>query len=661
MNPEIARLNGRRGSAMRGARARLQLAWRAAWALAVALVAAAAQAVPLEVYGRLPTRDLMTLSPDGERLAYVQPLEDGRAIVVVSVPDFKPQDVIRLDKQKLRGLAWADDTRLMVTTSQTALPRGLVGPESEWRALSIHDLVKHTITEVPDRWHARKLGLVTAVSGSASIRKIGGHTVLFVPGVVVDKVTRPVLLRADLDSGDQDVAIRDTRDRVSWFVDAAGKVVAQSSYEEATKEWRIDVDSGDGLRTVDSGRAAIDYPVVTGFATEPSSLLVSAPSKEGGQWRDLALADGKYGPPPAGLAATEMPLMDRQRLHMVGARSRLGWHYRFDDANLQAHWQAIVEEFAESALSLESHSDSFGRIVFKVDGKDGYAYYLMDTKKDELMKLGDVYDGLQKPFENRQVDYAAADGLPIQAYLTLPRGREAKRLPLVVLAHGGPAAHDGSDFDWWSQALAEQGYAVLRANFRGSDTSPALEAAGHGQWGRKMQSDLSDGVRHLAKEGLVDPARVCIVGASYGGYAALAGVTLESGVYRCAVSVAGPADLAGMLKWVNSRNGSQDNSTQRFWDRFMGVSGPDDPQLLAISPARHVDKVDVPILLIHGEDDTVVPYRQSETMFDALRAAHKDVRLEKLRDEDHWLSRSSTRQQMLQATVGFLLANNPPR
>ena len=129
------------------------------------------------------------------------------------------------------------------------------------------------------------------------------------------------------------------------------------------------------------------------------------------------------------------------------------------------------------------------------------------------------------------IDYRAADGRTIHAYLTLPLNREAKNLPLIVLPHGGPHSRDEPGFDWISQSLASRGYVVLQPQFRGSDGfGYDLLSAGFGEFGRKMQTDLSDGVRALAAQGLIDSRRVCIVGASYGGYAALAGATLE---YRC--------------------------------------------------------------------------------------------------------------------------------
>jgi dipeptidyl aminopeptidase/acylaminoacyl peptidase len=146
------------------------------------------------------------------------------------------------------------------------------------------------------------------------------------------------------------------------------------------------------------------------------------------------------------------------------------------------------------------------------------------------------------------------------------------------------------------------------------------------------------------------------VGASYGGYAALAGVTLDPGIYRCAVSVAGVSDLKRMLKAVSPYADLE----RRYWNRFMGVSGPSDPLLEQLSPIKHVDAINVPVLLIHGKDDTVVRFEQSDVMFDAMKHAKKDIEMVTLKNEDHWLSRSETRLQMLQASIAFLRAHNPP-
>lgn len=172
-----------------------------------------------------------------------------------------------------------------------------------------------------------------------------------------------------------------------------------------------------------------------------------------------------------------------------------------------------------------------------------------------------------------------------------------------------------------------------------------------------MQTDLSDGVRHLVRSGLVDPKRVAIAGASYGGYAAMAGVTIDKGVYNCAVAISGLSDLKAYLAYVRERSNANSNSySMQYWHRFMGP----DAELDTISPIRHVADVSVPVLLIHGKDDTVVPFDQSQVFHDALAKAGKPVEFVQLKQEDHWLSREATRIECLDAMTAFLLKNNPP-
>jgi dipeptidyl aminopeptidase/acylaminoacyl peptidase len=231
------------------------------------------------------------------------------------------------------------------------------------------------------------------------------------------------------------------------------------------------------------------------------------------------------------------------------------------------------------------------------------------------------------------------------------------------MPHGGPASRDSAGFDWWAQAMASRGYAVFQPQFRGSEgLGRELLEAGYGEFGRKMQTDLSDGVRHLAAAGVIDPAKVCIVGASYGGYAALAGMTLDSGVYRCAVSVSGDSDLPVMLATERREGGrARFNSDLRYWQRFMGVESDSDPLLAELSPSRLASRIDGPVLLIHGREDTVVPFEQSEIMERAMRQAGKDVELVALAGEDHHMTFPGTRRQMLTATIEFLEEHNPPR
>ena len=322
--------------------------------------------------------------------------------------------------------------------------------------------------------------------------------------------------------------------------------------------------------------------------------------------------------------------------------------------------------FRGKQVTLNSWSHDMRQIVVYTQGSgDAGTYQLVDLDRRTAEIIGEAYPEITgaRVGEVRAISYQAADGMRIPGYLTLPPGvTDPRGLPLVVFPHGGPASRDYLGFDWWAQAMASRGYAVLQPNFRGSDgLGTAHLEAGYGEWGRKMQTDLSDGVRWLASEGIIDPAKVCIVGASYGGYAAMAGPTLDPGVYRCAVAVSGVSDLRLMVQWEADQGGRRDSPVVRYWNRFMGAERLGDRGLDAVSPAAQAERADAPILMLHGRDDTVVPFEQSRVFAEALRRAGKPYELIELPSEDHWLSRASTRQWMLAETVRFLELHNPPR
>ena len=627
-------------------------------------------AATLEVYGRLPRLEHIALSPDGARVAFVRTNGDERILVITDLASGRLLGQVRAGDEKLRGIEWADDSHVVIETSVTGVLHGNMFRNSrvwEWFQAQVYDLASRQLLPIPQsKGSSEDLALLNVI-GSLDVRRVRDRTVIFVTGVKLGKggrrqLAENVLLSVSLDTHAVHLVSEAKPETVAWTVDGDGAVAAEETYDQKSGHWSMLVPHDGHPRPAASGTGLIEFPHILGMGPTADTLLVSSIEDEEPVWRLLSLKDGTMSAPMAERKLLEHPIESRATHRLIG-----GVHigdsaeYVFFDPATEQTWQAIVRAFPNERVRLESASSDFGRVIVRVEGaRDGFGYQLVDLTTHRAEPLGDIYEGVGAPFEVRRITYAAGDGLMIPAYLTLPR-KPAQKLPLIVLPHGGPAVRDTADFDWWSQALADQGYAVLRPNYRGSQLQRAFLVRGFGEWGRKMQTDLSDGVRYLAGEGIVDPARVCIVGASYGGYAALAGVSLDPGVYRCAVSVAGLSDLQRMLTWVNLREFSAGaNQPQRYWDRFMGVSGPADPALDAISPIRHVAAITVPVLLIHGRDDTVVPFEQTQVMFDALQKEKKDVQLIALDGEDHWLSRSTTRLQMLQASVAFLRQHNPP-
>ncbi len=324
------------------------------------------------------------------------------------------------------------------------------------------------------------------------------------------------------------------------------------------------------------------------------------------------------------------------------------------DPQMQRHLNGIVRFFEGTAnVRLVNMSADGARWLLRVEGpRDPGDYYFYEPSSARLEPIARAFpsinDAALSPTE--VVSYASRDGTPLWAYVTRRPGLE--RPPMVVMPHGGPEARDWYGYDAFVQLLASRGYVVVQPNFRGgSGFGRAFADAGRQQWGLRMQDDVTDAVRHMISTGDVDPERVCIVGASYGGYAALTGAALTPELYKCAVSIAGVSDLRAMMS-VERASGRRSMNYQ-YWLRSIGA---DREQLASVSARVLVDRIRAPILLLHGDEDETVLVEQSEIMDRALRNAGKPVRFVRIEGENHYWNEWSreNRTLLFSETEAFL-------
>lgn len=621
--------------------------------------------VPVAAYAALPAISSVAISDDGTELAYLNRRGDvaqvvvqsrsGEVLVTVDVSDRRPNQVFWVSKDHVAIESLVLNSDLVISDSH--FPQlDIVNVRTRGVARVLRSADKAVINAVFDHWRG----------------DYRGEPTLYVQAITTEAYAYTSdVYRVDLNTGRGRRIATGLEDTRGYLVRPDGEIAARIAISKDSGRTRLTAPAGGGgggWRTVFEQRALLDGPGIWGFAQDPDKVIVSTLEGEEVYLTEVSLSTGETGERRLQAEAAMGPLYDRnQRLVGLGVIGDNG-DYAFYEPRLEQAWNILVQGLPDKRLRLVSFSADYQTVVVHSDGDtDSGTYYLYDAAARSVSVVGRAYPevGPDSIAPVAMITYAAGDGMELYGYLTVPRGRPARNLPLILLPHGGPASRDYARFDWWSQALASRGYAVFRPQFRGSDGfGEAYLQAGYGEWGRKMQTDLTDGVRHLAGQGIIDPARVCVVGASYGGYAALAGVAMQPEAYRCAVSVAGPSDLRQMLRSEAQAAGygpQSHNPVIRYWNRFMDGQGYNDASLDERSPARLVSSIEAPVLLLHGRDDTVVPFEQSEIMFEAMRRAGKHVVMTPLDGEDHWLSFPATRQRMLEETVAFVETHNPPR
>lgn len=623
--------------------------------------AQAAPPPPLSVYGALPDVEDAAISPDGNNIAVLTTINGVRMLVFLG-PDQAFIRKMDVGDVKIRGFEWVGNDRIMLLSSQTENLWGFTTDKEEFTSARI---VPVTFDGEIETVFGDQRRLVNAVFGGHGTRLVNGTWQTYFGAIELKRDQfdgyvfdhgRPSLHRFDVQASQSRRVAGSPRDGTyrDWLVGADGEVAATFDLNRSDGDWTIENAQGTRIARGNhpGGRAGL-----IGLGDGGASVLYFE--------RDADGISHRYEVPLAGGEAKRfLPGVDLERYYFDDTTGHLTGYLDaengpvFQDPAHQKSASRIRKAFAKYDMYMADWTPGFERVLVRTSGnQDSGSWYVVDMAT--MQANGFAWERLAiEPHMVGAIStfaYTAADGLEMDGILTLPPGREAKNLPVVMLPHGGPHSYDRESFDWWAQAFASRGYAVFQPNFRGStNRDQQFKLAGYGEWGRKMQTDISDGLSALAAKGIIDPDRACIVGASYGGYAALAGVTLQQDLYRCAVAVAPVSDIRSMYNEDYRASGEERITKTALLEQL----GPRE-RWDEVSPRRLASQADAPIMLIHGKDDTVVPYDHSRLMADKLKDYDKPYELVPLEGEDHWLSLSSTRQQMLNAAVSFVEKHNP--
>jgi len=622
---------------------------------------------PAAAFGALPANTDVVITPNGRRLAWVDHQHDKPRVVMFDVDARRDLRILALpERLKLRNLMWNDDETLLVTFSETNASTVVTQTSREYflniaydasggegRLLPADQKTAHGSADAKAKAAARTAAFAYVVRNRVS----QPHTVIMSgPGGALLAVDTLTGASTPIKFGNEHTA--------RWIVDRDGRPVAREDWDYMKRAYRLYALSGESVREIlrndDSAQ-----PKIAGMLPDDSALVLLA---ENGRPYQAAWALPLDGSPTRLLAEdsdadiTGVSYNSSGEIvgaYVSGSKTRMHWL----DAAAQHREEVLQRAFPGQEVSMQGWSSDGSRVLARVElASAPPIYYLVDFNTHHADIAGEEYPALAgaKLGELKEISYKARDGTSIPGYLTMPPGKQSGPVPLVVLPHGGPQARDYPVFDWMVQFLATRGYAVLQPQFRGSSGfGEAFEKAGYRQWGGLMQNDVSDGARAMIDQGIADPHRVCIVGMSYGGYAALAGAAFTPSLYACAASVNGVSDLRALMReqvplygGTAFRPGRYISTAESFWKERIGSET--DSALDTKSPINSVAAITIPVLIAYGTGDAVVPTEQSLRMAERLQKAGKAVTVVKLPDEDHWLSQAETRTQLLQTLESFL-------
>lgn len=608
--------------------------------------------LPIDAYGSLPKVSMMVISPSGQKIAYRAVKDDKDMIVAYDLVGKKHIAAADISKIRPNHIYFVDEAHLILVAETNTRIGGFTGRHNVSTAYSYNlDTKKIVPLLVPGKGIYKGQAALGRIVGISSDGKYAYMPAWKSQG-------KKGLMRASLDSKRlPKTHKRSPKDVIDYFLDG-DRVIARERFDNKKNLHRIEVNENDNWREIFQQETKIPTRSFVGLTADKKHLVMLGASQNGRRayytmsLSDGAVSDAIYNPEDKDVQSV---LTDINRV-VYGVRySGFRPTYDFFDPSIKAEVDKVLSMVPDDAFTLVDHTPDWEKMIFLLEGSTSSGdYYLY--QQGTLTFLASKYD--EVPAEQvRQIislEYKARDGLKIPTLLTLPNAENLANMPAIMLPHGGPASYDRIRFDWLAQYFASRGYLVVQPQFRGSTGfGRKFTRKGRGEWGRKMQNDLTDAIRTLVKSGYVDKDRVCIVGASYGGYAALAGAAFTPDLYKCAVSINGVSDLERMLE-DEERDYGDDHWVVEYWQDIIAKGEVDEDHLEQISPINHVEKITIPIMLVHGTRDKVVPLHQSENMADELEDMDKPVEFVELKKGDHYLSKGHNRMKALEAIATFV-------
>ncbi len=614
--------------------------------------------LPTEFFSKIPFIEDPILSPNGKYIAGLFGIAGEQKIVIISIDKDGSTPVVTAvpDQTQINKIQWVNDDNIVA--SLTVLTRI---QNDNWylsRLISINRKTK-IITKLMWKLRGQNAASIlwTPKDGSNEIL-ISGQDSVFSnqPGFW------PTVYRVNVESGKSRKAVRGKENVLNWAADHNGNVRIGIGYNDRLKTSIIyyAAEGSRSFKTIDRVNLGRDEDINLPFSFIPGgdTGLMFKDNADGNT--AIAEVDLKtqeiirwvHTAEESDIEAISTSFIDDSiiGLKKSGSGNKMEWL----QPSLAAAQRDLEKAAPKANVYIESYNRDYSIILARISTPDNPGLiFTYDTKTQNLVKFASVSDsiGNKRLSRVKSIQYKARDGLEIEGILTLPKGRTPKNLPFIVMPHGGPWAHDRVKYNYWAQFLANRGYAVLQPNFRGSTGyGKAFMLRGQGQMGLAMQDDITDGVAWAVEQGIADPKRVCIVGASYGGYAAMWGLAKDPNLYRCAISIAGVANLRREVNDFGSA--IRKNLYKSQWRKMT-------PDFNAVSPIKSVEKIKVPLLLIHGVKDVTVDHKQSVSMNKAMKKANKDVEFVSIPLADHYFTREEDRLLLLKSMEKFLAKHNP--